>query len=506
LIPAIALTFVGVILVRQQNELLVRRSEDQARLQARALADSLSSVLDVRIAAINPESSIRYPASNGILNLGRLEEGQWKAPFPEINSAFSETDFQRTIARLQEAKREGELTQELRETIDLSVSMTDEVGIPLSFYAMEVLGESKADFQTDAWLNFLSIEYAEDLGIDGFAHGEHELLRFVSERHPAIDGWKLSPDSMWMVTRANNSFFGVNLDSINSDLSIFASSAAAFSLAPQFPFLRGPDRTSEQGQFQILWILALSLVLVVTIVASTILFKDARREKRLSDLRAQFVSSVSHEVRTPLAAIRLYTDSLLAYGPGKEEEWRADLETISYETDRLTRMLDNVLRVSRIERGTDRFSRKEGDLSDPVERAVQAMMPALTEAGCELEQHIAELPAVFDRDAIEQAVVNLLSNAAKYAPQSSVSITCKSENNQAIISVSDTGSGMSDESKKRVFEPYFRGVQHASGSETGTGLGLSLVKHIVEGHDGSVSVESAPGSGSTFTLIIPLIS
>ena|GEM_PF-2793565 len=547
LIPAVALTVVGVALVQQQNELIARRADDQGMLLARELADSLQARLDVSINAIEPGSNKRYPANSPVLNLGRIENGSWVPPFAPITSSLSDESFKEALRRFDQVEREGRpavqlasdyriaaernenpdqkaflfiqearilgiATKEIREIAANGVSLTDEYGMPLSFYAMQLLGEADSSFQTEQWLNYESISFACDLGIAEFAADEHAVLREVSNRFNAIEGWKLSADSTWMLTRAKDMIVGIRLDSLGEfsrgfDAAPFITregSSSAASLSPAFPFLALPEQLPTTDSPQTLWTLALALVLVVTTFASLLLFRDARREKRLADLRAGFVSSVSHEVRTPLTAIRLYTDSMLAYGPGQNNEWRQDLETISYETGRLTRMLDNVLRASRIEKGTDRYRQAAGDLGQPVEKAVSAMMPALEDAECRVAVRVDRVPATFDSDAIEQAVVNLLSNASKYAPGSNVQVECQRSENQATIKISDTGPGLPPESMGKIFEPYYRADHHVSGSKTGTGLGLSLVRHIARGHGGEANVESEPGKGSTFSIHLPL--
>jgi signal transduction histidine kinase len=553
LLPAIALAVVGVVLVRQQAELLERRSEDQSLLMAREVADSLEARLsrfaNESIPVFHDNPFDRYPAGNALLNLGRFQGSTWRPPFNHRStSSLRETAFQRTISQfrrveasgrsaadlatdyraaalnseepdqraylfIQEARLLAEPTVEARGVLNSGTSLTDEFGIPLAFYAMQVLDEGQSTFRTDQWLNFESFGFARDVGANEYASGEHELLRFVERAGPSIDTWTLSPDSNWIINQFESAVLGIRVDSLAAlannlpvtDAPATAAIDAAASLAPVFPYLFVsllPEPRSSSPL--LLWILALCLVLVVTSLGSYLLFRDVRRERHIAELRSRFVSSVSHEVRTPLTAIRLYTDSLLAYGPGKDEEWRQDLETISYETSRLTRMLDNVLRVSRIERGTDQYQRTSGDLGLPVRKAIEAMMPALTEAECSVESRIDAIPATFDNDAIEQAVVNLLSNASKYAPGSDVHVACRQAEDRAIIEVRDGGPGLPAESCQYIFDPYYRGDHKATGSRTGTGLGLSLVRHIARGHGGDADVISDPGIGSTFSIHIPI--
>ncbi len=388
-IPGLALAAVGAVLVRQHGELGERRMEDQARLAAREAADSLQALLASRAHAVDPESSQRYPASNGVLNLGRIADGEYRLPFPPISSTFREQAFQRTLNRLREggtareyreasgrarhpdqkafleigeAAERGEATEAALAQVSSGTRFVDEYGIPLSLWAMEATDRRDTTFSSEEWLTFSAIAYARDLGVDGFAAGEHELLAHVRNRFEGIEAWRLSPDSTWMIRRIDDAFVGIRIDSARAiassirgiDSVAITSGAQTYTLAPTFPYLHASIATDAAATSSLLWMIALGLVALVMAFGALNLFRDARRERRLAQLRAGFVSSVSHEVRTPLAGIRLLTDSMLAYGPGSDMEWRTDLETISYETDRLTRMLDNVLRASRIERGADR--------------------------------------------------------------------------------------------------------------------------------------------------------
>ncbi|MFT5514809.1 MAG: signal transduction histidine kinase [Rhodothermales bacterium] len=389
-IPGLALAAVGVVLVQQHGELAERRTEDQARLRAREASDSLRALLDDRLTAVPPASSLRYPGNNGVLNLGGVQDGAFQPPFADIPSALSERRFQLTLAGLhsgsppsayreaarqarspdqraffeiREAEALGEATEAALELVRSGTRFADEFGIPLSLWAMEATDQRDRDFAPSEWLNFGAIAYARDLGVDGFATGEHDILAHVRGRFSAIENWRLSPDSSWMIRRVGDAFVGIRMDSVRALASVIpgvhslaaSRGAQGYALNPSFPFLQADIETDRAVHLSLLWMLALGLVTMVTAFGALNLLRDARRDRRLAQLRAGFVSSVSHEVRTPPAGIRLLTDSLLTYGPGSSDEWRRDLETISYETDRLTRMLDNVLRASRIERGADRY-------------------------------------------------------------------------------------------------------------------------------------------------------
>jgi two-component system phosphate regulon sensor histidine kinase PhoR len=221
-------------------------------------------------------------------------------------------------------------------------------------------------------------------------------------------------------------------------------------------------------------------------------------------LKSQFVSSVSHEVRTPLTSIRLFAEAMLEYGPGSEEQQKKSLEVIAYESGRLTRMLNNVLETSRIERGAVSYTLRPGDLSDAVRSAADALDYAFRRREVALSQSLESVTASFDSDAIEQAVVNLLSNALKYGGATTVGLSCGESDGEAVISVTDSGPGIPPEEQEQIFERFVQGATRASGSSSGVGLGLSLVKHIIGGHGGRVELQSEQGNGCRFTIRLPL--
>ena len=286
------------------------------------------------------------------------------------------------------------------------------------------------------------------------------------------------------------------------------------SLGPAFQGLRvffGPgaeEVTSKQWSLQrLFYFLALVVVLSVTLFGAYLLWRDVRREVLMAEMRSQFVSSVSHELKTPLTAIRMFAETLRlgrAKDPNTQMEY---LDTIVNESERLTRLLNNVLDFSKIEQGKRTYHPSPASLPEIVRTAARAMEYPLKQQGFALEVRIDEgLPEIrVDRDAIEQAVLNLLSNAMKYSGESrTVGLEVRREGDCAVIRVIDRGVGIDPKEQGRIFEKFYRVPTRENQSLPGTGLGLSLVAHIAKAHGGSVRVESAPGEGSTFSIILPL--
>jgi signal transduction histidine kinase len=255
------------------------------------------------------------------------------------------------------------------------------------------------------------------------------------------------------------------------------------------------------------YILALGSVVSVTLVGGYFLWRSVQRELRLAELRSQFVSSVSHELRTPLTAIRMFAETLQMGRPLDQATQAEYLNTIVNESERLTRLLNNVLDFSKIERGQRVYRLEPAALGPVVRDAAGAMQYPLARLGFQLHVDVTDdVPAArIDRDAIEQAVLNLLSNAMKYSrDRRDIDLRLGAVNGHAVIEVRDHGLGIAPADQQRIFERFYRAPVPENGLIPGTGLGLALVDHIVKGHGGHVEVRSVPGEGSTFAIHLPL--
>jgi signal transduction histidine kinase len=284
-------------------------------------------------------------------------------------------------------------------------------------------------------------------------------------------------------------------------------------LAPNVPGLRAVVSPAaltavaeDSGRQQPFYLGAIALVTSVAVFGAALFWRDVRREIRVAELRSQFVSSVSHELKTPLTAIRMFAETLLM-GRARPEVQHEYLETIVNESERLTRLLNNVLDFSSIESGKKTYRLEPQSLAAVVRAAAKAMEYPFSQQGFELRIAIDEgVPDVAaDADAIQQAILNLLSNAVKYSGDGRiVDLELKRAGDDVVIAVTDRGFGIAAGEQSRIFEEYYRIRDQATDRVPGTGLGLTLVDHVARGHGGRVTVRSAPGQGSTFALTIPI--
>jgi two-component system, OmpR family, phosphate regulon sensor histidine kinase PhoR len=227
--------------------------------------------------------------------------------------------------------------------------------------------------------------------------------------------------------------------------------------------------------------------------------------KELQRRNAEFVSSVSHEIKTPLAGIKAYVE-LLADDEADDDTAREEyLSVINSQADRLQRLVDNLLNLARIEAGVVEVSKQALSLNELLEEALNVVAPSAELRKIVVVSDLSEmyLGVVADRDMILQTAINLLSNAVKYTPEGgTITIRSRLHGHQVQFEVSDNGVGLSAEDCGRVFEKFYR-VKKDQKMASGTGLGLPLAKHIIEDvHGGTLSVESTLGKGSTFGVTL----
>lgn len=239
-----------------------------------------------------------------------------------------------------------------------------------------------------------------------------------------------------------------------------------------------------------------------------LVYSNVRREMHLSRLKSDFVANVSHELKTPLALIRLFAETLELGRVPSDEKARQYYRVINKESQRLTQLINNILDFSRIEAGRKEYDFVRTDLTRVIEEVVEAYRFQVEQQGFVLEMEIAdEIPELeIDKEALSQALLNLVHNAVKYSREEKrIRVSARQDGDRVLISVSDRGIGIAKNEQRKIFDKFYRAEDSLVHETKGSGLGLALVRHIVEAHGGEVLLESNPGRGSTFTLVLPLI-
>ena len=238
-----------------------------------------------------------------------------------------------------------------------------------------------------------------------------------------------------------------------------------------------------------------------------LVYSNVRRELHLARLKSDFVANVSHELKTPLALIRLFAETLELGRVPSEEKAHQYYRVINKESHRLTQLINNILDFSRIEAGRKEYRFAPTDVARVVREVIESYRFQIEQQGFELKVDVGDdLPHVpADEEALGQALINLVNNAIKYSRESkTIHIEVHRDGSKVLVTVKDTGIGIPRSEQKKIFEKFFRGEDSLVHETKGSGLGLALVRHIMEAHGGSVEVESTPGKGSAFTLVLPV--
>jgi signal transduction histidine kinase len=447
------------------------------------------------------------------------------------------------VARARLLRRAGKNAESLRQwraVLALPSDVVDENGIPFAFYALpnlqaieraatlrDVAADAlrKRPFIAPAALYLARDAVGQAPGLDA-AIRECERAKWLQQNfaelglsvHRPEPQWVAAGDPVWLV--------GTTPAMRNGEAIALAVRAAAIlsaaypkariaangeTLGATLPGLRvivDPHPETRPASVVFIWI-AVAFAATAAVAGTALLWRDMRREARLAELRSQFIASVSHELRTPLAAIRMFAETMKLDADLDERDRGEYLDTILRESERLSRLVDNVLNFSRMEQGRTTYRMAAVALDELIEASSKALQPALEQAGFRLSVALEPgLPSVqADRDAVQQAILNLLTNAMKYSgPAREVELRAERRDGFAQISVADHGIGIPADERRRIFERFYRAPVSENQSIPGAGLGLALVEHIARSHGGDVQVDSEPGRGSTFTLRLPLVA
>ena len=249
------------------------------------------------------------------------------------------------------------------------------------------------------------------------------------------------------------------------------------------------------------------LVLVFLLFGIALTIRATDREARLAQAKSHFVANVSHELKTPLSLLSLFSE-ILELGRVKNEEKKIEYyRIIRHESRRLNKMIDNILDFSKIEAGRKTYNLADGDIAEVIQNVLSSYRYQIINSGFDVQTQIQPSlpPVLIDRDAMAQAISNLLDNAIKYSGEvKQLSITTETVRSNLSIEIADHGIGIPRAEQAKIFEKFYRVGNGLVHDVKGSGLGLSLVKHIIEAHKGTISVESDVGKGSRFTILLPL--
>jgi len=253
--------------------------------------------------------------------------------------------------------------------------------------------------------------------------------------------------------------------------------------------------------------LILAVISILLAAGIVLTHRNITKEMALARLKSDFVSNVSHELRTPLSLIRLYAETLEMGRLKSQEKYQEYYSIIRKESERLTALINNILDFSRIEAGRKEYDFRETDMRELVHNTLESYLYQIQQHGFAFEEKIAaDVPPMrVDREAIARSLLNLVNNAMKYSQdQKFIGVNLFRDNGSVKLEVEDHGIGIPAHEQAKIFEKFYRVGDPLVHNTKGSGLGLSLVRHIVQAHGGEVAVDSAPGRGSKFTITLPV--
>ena len=268
--------------------------------------------------------------------------------------------------------------------------------------------------------------------------------------------------------------------------------------------LKNQNRRKKNQQ-----LILISLPVLLFVAGVVLTSRMIGQEIKVASMKADFAANVSHELRSPITQIRLKGEFLQMGLADSETEQQEHYDVIVRESERLSRLVDNVLDFAAIESGTKSYTLRPADIGETIRAAVESARYSMETRGLRMELDVPEgLPVVMhEPEAIQQVLQNLISNAAKYGEDGGwIGIRANIGHQAVDVAVSDRGIGMTEEELAHIFEKFYRSNSPKARREKGTGIGLAIVQYIMEAHHASVSVKSTPGVGTTFTLHFPIRS
>lgn len=332
-----------------------------------------------------------------------------------------------------------------------------------------------------------------------------QMLDAAVSHHEQAD--EKNPIVMMLHTRSDNTPIATSTGWDAGEPEVERSLEGAFPLLVLAVKMHGTTLAAIENHFVRTSFLTLGAITLLLVVGLIFTHRSISKEMALARLKSDFVSNVSHELRTPLALIRLYSETLemgRLKDASKQHEY---YEIIRKESERLSSLINNILDFSRIEAGRKEYDFRETDLRELVHTTLDSYRYQIEQSGFTLEEKIDEnVPTLsVDREAISRSLLNLVNNALKYSPDHKyIAVNLSRQNSSISLQVVDHGIGIPRDEQGKIFEKFYRVGDPLVHNTKGSGLGLSLVRHIAQAHGGSVCVESTPGEGSKFTITLPV--
>jgi signal transduction histidine kinase len=322
----------------------------------------------------------------------------------------------------------------------------------------------------------------------------------VIEKSTELDfNWEILDEDDRLLLRSKP-----NTENIIPVYTAFPSNLPSFKLKlyPQDAGLLGSFFNSRGGLFLYIYV----VILIILIFGLVFTLRTINNEIHFSKMKSYFMSTVSHEFKSPLTSIRQMAEMLVRDRVPSAQKKEKYYNVILQQSERLSHLIENILDFSKMEDNRKSFNFKKDNLFDLVKCAMDSFQNegTITDIQFSLSKPESVPEVIFDREAMEQVMHNLLDNACKYSGDSrSIEIEIESRNQHVMVSITDHGIGINKKDKEKIFDRFYRVENEFTQSVRGSGIGLTIVRQIVEAHNGKIMVDSHPGKGSTFSIILP---
>jgi signal transduction histidine kinase len=269
----------------------------------------------------------------------------------------------------------------------------------------------------------------------------------------------------------------------------------------------GPKGLGEKNIFASFYFWTIITLIFILVFGSVLIARIVAREMEILRIKSDFVSSVSHEFKTPLTSMKALTERLETGKVTQPAKMKQYVSIISHDIDRLIRLVGNILNFSNIEEGKKVYRKEKTDIAIWLKEVINNYQKESIERGISISADIEDdLPALnIDKDSMTQAIFNILDNAVKFSKDvKEIGVTVLKNESSVIIKIKDKGIGIENDEKDKIFEKFYRGKSAVNNFINGTGLGLALVKYTVEGHNGHIDVERETGWSTVFSITLPV--
>ena len=462
--------------------------------------------VDVTDAWINEINEIYSSADQ--VNLNSLEDLLYQNDVLKQFNIYSYDHPENPVVEISKLEEANEIGRTILDFINNNPQKINELIEFLESDYQKVLGEKSHLFQDLTYLVFaLKMDTLQSIGVLTI-----DTKQFISETlSPKIQHIGEERMNILVFKNDNSEIIYSNSISVNTVESVQKSKELWLIPGHNVGIHLTGNTLNDLVRKRVRTVIFLVILFNLLIIFGTwFLYYNVKKEMELAKIKGDFVSNVSHELRTPLAMISMYSETLMMDRVKDDQKKKEYYEVIQLETNRLNGIVNNILNFSRIENNKRSYSFNSCSINEPVNEVIHVYKHELQNKGFTYDLILSEdlLKINIDKDAVKDAIINLISNSIKYSENNKhISIITNTEGKYQFIEIKDKGVGINEKEQKHIFEKFYRVREgDLAYKAQGSGLGLSIVKHIVDAHNGRIIANSKPNEGSSFKLLFPSIT